>query len=436
MERIQTLYRHFIQNGYISTDSRNIKSGCLFFALKGTTFDGNQYALDALKNGASLAIIDDEAIYDPDNKQLFFVDNVLLCLQQLANYHRKQTQVTIIGLTGSNGKTTTKELINNVLTQKYQVLSTQGNLNNHIGVPLTLLQIRENHTFAIVEMGANHQGEIEMLCSIAEPNYGLITNIGKAHIEGFGSLEGIIKGKTELYRHLNKTGGTIFYNADNPILAKETEALTTKKITYGTTSHAHIRGKLKPSQDQFLSFSVTLAGETININTHLLGNYNFENAMAACCIGEYFHVSPMDIKKGINNYAPDNNRSQYQKTPFNELFLDMYNANPTSMEAAIDHFIKDEANKKSIILGDMLELGVETEKEHQKIIEKITRLKFTNILLVGPVFFKLSGKYPEIKAFENTNELIHYISDHKIKHQQILIKGSRKCTLEKVVPYL
>ena len=433
---IETLYHHFLQHPVICTDTRDIKQGAIFFALKGDNFNANKFAEQALNTGCSLAVID-EPEYQKDDR-FVLVDDVLTALQNLANYHRKQISIPIISITGSNGKTTSKELLNAVLSQKYKVLATKGNLNNHIGVPLTLLSITKEHEFAIVEMGANHQGEIAMLCAIAEPDFGMITNIGKAHLEGFGGYEGVIKTKNELYLFIKQKAGKLFVNGDNKLLRELSEGID--RVTFGTGESFDFIGKFLES-NPFVKLKcksksdVRSIDEKPVISTQLIGNYNFENILAAACIGHYFNVSEEQIKSGLENYVPSNNRSQVMQTQNNLLLLDAYNANPSSMNAAIENFAQMNQPNKMLILGDMLELGDESAKEHDIILDLLKKRNITNIILVGPIFMK-SGKLTNAITFSDSDEAVKYFQLHPVKDTSILIKGSRGIKLEKVAQVL
>lgn len=426
---IQELYSVFVKHPKVSTDTRKITPNSLFFALKGDSFDGNQFAETALNLGASYAVIDDEKKYHGD--KYILVKDVLTCLQQLATYHRKQLKSIIIAITGSNGKTTTKELIKKVLEKKYRTLATQGNLNNHIGVPLTLLSITPEIELAIVEMGANHVGEIAMLCNIAQPDYGMITNIGKAHIGEFGSFENIIQAKTELYAYIKSNGKKIFVNAEDALLMKHARGID--QITYGTRSNAYSRAELV-EVNPFLK----IVYENQPIQSKLIGTYNFDNITLAICIGKYFGIGIADIKNAIEEYVPSNNRSQIVKTKSNEIVLDAYNANPSSMMVAIQNFYQMKGDDKWLILGDMLELGQYEVEEHKSIIKLIESKKFKHVILVGNRFDKavleLGSNFP---VFKTSDELLNVIShQYRIKDALILIKGSRGMKLERVVDFL
>lgn len=422
--KIEELYEIYKSHTAISTDTRTIKDGCLFFALKGEKFNGNKFANNALSNGASYAIIDEKEF--KLSKKHILVDNVLKTLQQLANYHRKQFNIPFIGITGTNGKTTTKEFINAVLTKKFKTSFTQGNLNNHIGVPLTLLSIPNDCEIAIIEMGANHIGEIDFLSKIAEPNYGIITNIGKAHIEGFGSVEGIKKTKTELYRFIKSINGTVFVNNEDTILNSYLDGI--KTYSYGNKD-ANCSGKLITSTP-----SVKLEWNNKAITANLYGAYNYQNILAAICIGKYFDVPLNDIKNAIEEYYPTNNRSQTIKSNSNTIFLDAYNANPTSMNAAIETFAENHSKNKLMVLGDMLELGDSSKEEHQNIVAKIEKLKI-NTLFVGKEFSSIDNKY-NYTFLKDVKDIIEWLKRSRLSNYQILIKGSRGIRLEGAAQFL
>ena len=432
------LYDIFLQHPIICTDSRVCPEGSLFFALKGDNFNANAYALSALEKGCAYAVVD-EAEYAIDDR-FILVPDTLETLQQLATYHRKQLATTIIGITGTNGKTTTKELIAAVLQEKYDILYTKGNFNNHIGVPLTLLQLMPEHELAVIEMGANHPGEIRMLSEIACPDFGIITNVGKAHLEGFGSFEGVMATKAELYDYLFENGKEIFINKDNEFLVE-----MAIKAGFDTSDRLH-EYSLNTNEDDcyiygqisncspFLKMNCTIdIYENLTINTQLIGAYNAENVLAAVAIGQYFDVDSDKIKHGLENYIPQNNRSQLTVTEKNKLVVDAYNANPTSLNAAIVNFAQMDVQNKTLILGDMLELGEHSAAEHQAIVDLLQQNQFKNVLLVGNEFKKTGSAYP---CFENVEALISYLETHLIKAHYILIKGSRGIKLEKVVPSL
>ncbi|MDR1876748.1 MAG: UDP-N-acetylmuramoyl-tripeptide--D-alanyl-D-alanine ligase [Flavobacteriaceae bacterium] len=423
---IQELYYLYIQSTGVATDTRKIADGSLFFALKGDNFNGNLFAKDAIKSGASAAIVDEEEFSDPENR-IFYLENALLSLQSLARYHRSQLTIPVIGLTGSNGKTTTKELIASVLKEKFTVLYTQGNLNNHIGVPLTILSIKPEHEIAIIEMGANHLKEIELLTEISQPDIGYITNFGKAHLEGFGGEEGVIKGKSELYDFLRKSNRIALINTDDP---KQTElASDIKKISFGTGGNYHF--SLLENPDHRISIEYN----GMVINSLLTGNYNFSNICAAASLGLYYGLTPEQVKQGIENYLPQNQRSQIVEKNGIVLVLDTYNANPTSMEASLKNFSSFEGSK-TIIIGDMFELGKDSAQEHQKIAELAEISGFDSIYLLGENFFSTVTHASNIQKFHSTKEMEHYLKDHKISTKNILLKGSRGMALEKLIDYL
>lgn len=425
---IAELYKCFMECGKVTTDSRNCPEGSMFIALKGETFNGNAFAAQALKQGCRYAVID-ESEYAGEGTIL--VDNCLQALQQLANYHRRQLKTPVIGITGTNGKTTTKELISTVLSRKFNTLYTEGNFNNHIGVPLTLLRLTKEHEMAVVEMGANHSGEIKTLVHIAEPDYGIITNVGKAHLQGFGSFEGVIRTKGELYDFLRAKGGaTIFIQNENPYLNGIAEGLTC--VRYGQTAGLYVSGELI-SCSPFLSFRWTAEGVSHEVNTHLIGSYNLDNMLAAAAIGRYFGVSDDDISSALASYLPHNNRSQLKETADNKLIVDAYNANPTSMMAALKNFRQVEAPHKMVILGDMKELGEASREEHQKVVDYLKECGFDRVVLVGPEFAAATHSY---QTFQHVDEVLADIRIHKPQGYYILIKGSNSMKLSQLPEYL
>lgn len=425
---IAELYKCFMECGKVTTDSRNCPEGSMFIALKGETFNGNAFAAQALKQGCRYAVID-ESEYAGEGTIL--VDNCLQALQQLANYHRRQLKTPVIGITGTNGKTTTKELISTVLSRKFNTLYTEGNFNNHIGVPLTLLRLTKEHEMVVVEMGANHPGEIKTLVHIAEPDYGIITNVGKAHLQGFGSFEGVIRTKGELYDFLRAKGGaTIFIQNENPYLNGIAEGLTC--VRYGQTAGLYVSGELI-SCSPFLSFRWTAEGVSHEVNTHLIGSYNLDNMLAAAAIGRYFGVSDDDISSALVSYLPHNNRSQLKETADNKLIVDAYNANPTSMMAALKNFRQVEAPHKMVILGDMKELGEASREEHQKVVDYLKECGFDRVVLVGPEFAAATHSY---QTFQHVDEVLADIRMHKPQGYYILIKGSNSMKLSQLPEYL
>ena len=430
---ITTLYRIFLTCNGVTTDSRNCPEGSLFIALKGDSFNGNAFAAKALESGCAYAVVD-EAEYAPDGDTRYIVaDNGLEALQQLARHHRRQLGTPIVGITGTNGKTTTKELIAVVLSQSHNILYTQGNLNNHIGVPLTLLRLRPEHELAIVEMGASHPGDIKELVEIAEPDYGIITNVGKAHLEGFGSFEGVIRTKGELYDFLRVRGNaTIFIHADNPYLKEMAHGLN--PITYGNEAGLYVSGHVT-GNSPFLAFEwkADTEDERHTVQTQLIGEYNLPNALAAVTIGRFFGVEAEKIDKALTEYTPQNNRSQLKKTADNTLIIDAYNANPTSMRAAIGNFCHIQAEDKMLILGDMRELGKESAAEHQKVADYLEACGFKNVVLVGEQFAATRHTYP---TYPDVAALIAALQADKPCGKTILIKGSNGIRLSTIVEYL
>ena len=427
MTTTEEIYRIFKNKPVISTDSRKIEENSIFFALKGENFNGNKFAAAALNKGAGYAIIDEKE-YFISNKTIL-ADNVLQALKDLANLHRKTLGIPILAITGSNGKTTTKELVSAVLSQKYKVSSTEGNLNNHIGVPLTLLKMNAETEIGVVEMGANHIGDVAVLCEIAEPDFGIITNIGKAHLEGFGSFEGVIKTKSELYQYLKSKKGTIFYNYDNPILTNLTAEIQ-NKISFGKEK-AGFTGELIDSPP-FVHVKANFKKGVLYLNTNLTGDYNFENIMAAACIGDYFNVDPLLIQKALKNYCPQNNRSQLINKNGLKIIMDAYNANPTSMQASIKSFMSIVSEKCHLILGDMLELGDYSEQEHLAVLELLKNYPQTKVYTVGKNFLAVAENYP-CQPFLNVELLCGFLQENPITEGDVLIKGSRGIQLEKAL---
>jgi len=434
---IQDLYQLYLQHPVISTDTRKIASGSLFFALKGDKFDANTFAAQALEAGAAYAVIDNAAYRLSD--RCILVDDVLSTLQNLARYHRKQLQIPVIGLTGTNGKTTTKELINAILSQQFTTLATQGNLNNHIGVPLTILSINNTHQMAVIEMGANHQKEIALLCTIAQPTHGLITNVGKAHLEGFGGVEGVKIGKGEMYDYLKATEGIAFVNSDSPdlMLMKETRGLVNVNY-YGRLSALNtISGNLSDN-GSYLALNWKIAGrdQKYHTSTQLTGNYNLDNVLAAICIGHYFKLSPEQINAGIEGYQPKNNRSQILKTNTNTLICDYYNANPSSMMVAIDNLSKMQAAQKVMILGDMFEMGDEAAAEHENVLKAALATAGAKVIFVGKEFSLLKSDHNEATFYATAEDAMAGLQAEPITNSTVLLKGSRGMALERLVTLL
>ena len=422
------LYDLFIHNPQITTDSRNCPKGSIFFALKGDKFDGNQYAGKALASGCVYAVIDNPDYYI--GERTILVDNVLKTLQQLAHHHRKVLGLPIIGITGTNGKTTTKELLAAVLSTKFNLLYTEGNFNNHIGVPLTLLRLTHDHEMAVIAMGASHPGDIKELVDIVHPNYGIITNVGRAHLEGFGSFEGVIRTKGELYDYIRRSKGKIFIKKENEYLQSIAKGI--EQITYGNGDDAFASGQVV-SCDPFLVFNWKQQGKLHTVETHMIGSYNLDNVLAAVAVGRFFKIPAERISRAIAAYEPTNNRSQFKKTDNNELIIDAYNANPSSMKVALDNFITMPVQPKAIILGDMRELGPTSNELHAEVVEQIKKGQFDKVFLCGEHFSKV-GK--EFSPFATTEAMTEELRRQPLKGYHILIKGSHSMGLEKLVDIL
>ena len=418
----------FIHNPQITTDSRNCPKGSIFFALKGDKFDGNQYAGKALASGCVYAVIDNPDYYI--GERTILVDNVLKTLQQLAHHHRKVLGLPIIGITGTNGKTTTKELLAAVLSTKFNLLYTEGNFNNHIGVPLTLLRLTHDHEMAVIEMGASHPGDIKELVDIVHPNYGIITNVGRAHLEGFGSFEGVIRTKGELYDYIRRSKGKIFIKKENEYLQSIAKGI--EQITYGNGDDAFASGQVV-SCDPFLVFNWKQQGKLHTVETHIIGSYNLDNVLAAVAVGRFFKIPAERISRAIAAYEPTNNRSQFKKTDNNELIIDAYNANPSSMKVALDNFITMPVQPKAIILGDMRELGPTSDELHAEVVEQIKKGQFDKVFLCGEHFSKV-GK--EFSPFATTEAMVEELRKQPLKGYHILIKGSHSMGLEKLADIL
>ncbi len=408
---VKELHKLFLKSSGVITDSRQIKLNSIFFALKGDNFDGNEYAKSAIEKGASFAVIDNQTYCL--NKKYIVVDDVLSCLQELSQYHRKQLNCPVLGITGTNGKTTTKELIKAVIQKNFKTVATKGNLNNHIGVPLTLLSAKLNTEFLIIEMGANHTNEINFLCKLAQVNFGIITNIGKAHLEGFGNVQNVIIAKKELYDHINVNNGTLFVNANDKLLMSISE--NTERVLYN----------IKKQEQSNTMFAEAIFNESL-ISSQLIGNYNRTNILAACEIGSYFGVTLENIKDAIKSYIPSNNRSQLFKTRRNTIILDAYNANPSSMSEAIKAVQKLNHKKKLFILGDMLELGENSLVEHQSIIDELSENN-QEVILIGNEFNKCQHNFIH---FFNSEDALGWIEENPIEDMFILLKGSRGIKLE------
>lgn len=444
--QIIDIYNKYKECGSVTTDTRTLKGGEMFFALKGENFDGNEYAMKALEAGARYAVVNaDSQVAASGDPRLVVVEDTLKTLQEVARWHRSMTFVdgkplTVVALTGTNGKTTTKELIRAVLSVRYNVTATEGNLNNSIGVPLTLLKINPETQMAVVEMGASHPGDIKELVDIALPNYGLITNVGKAHLLGFGSFEGVMATKGELYDYLRRTSDKVFLNVDNPYLCKmasdrnlqsDPERPYSLVISYGL-DYQGFRVLPSDAEHPYLRIS---AGDSV-INTNLVGSYNADNVMAALAVGQQFGVSFEEAVKAVEAYVPSNNRSQMTRTDRNILIVDAYNANPTSMAAALDNLSSTVAEKKVVMLGDMLELGEDSLKLHSEVVERLSAMDLSLVCLVGGEFSKVCQGNDAVHCFATSDELAGWLSENPVEGATVLVKGSRGTSMEKVIPVL
>ena len=422
---IEELYSIYLEHPSIETDTRKIKEGDIFFALKGPNFNGNNYVEEAFKRGAFYCVCDEMSAITTG--RILYVENVLITLQQLAKHHRQQFSIPFIGITGSNGKTTTKELVHEVLSTTYKCYTTKGNLNNHIGIPITILSVKKDAEIAVIEMGANHLKEIEGYCLYAMPTHALITNCGKAHLEGFGGEEGVKKGKGELFEYILKTDGTVFLNSDYDYLEKMSTAIK-NKITYGSVEAVFV-GKAKEGE-HLLEVEIVKGADINVIKTQLAGNYNLPNVMAAVCIGKYFEVPDDKIKNALEAYIPTNSRSQIIKKGTNTILLDAYNANPSSMKVAIENFALMDGENKIVILGGMMELGNESMKEHATIIDLLSKYKWMQVVVAGKDFINLPSS---VLHFNNATEIAGWFKKQQFKNATILIKGSRSMAMEKVL---
>ncbi len=422
---IDQLYKIYLKYPSVQTDTRKLRSGDIFFALKGENFNGNLFAKQALEAGAAYAVIDEKEFQFSDKTIL--VTDVLSTLQDLAKYHREQFKIPFLAITGSNGKTTTKELIHSVLSSVFKTYTTEGNLNNHIGIPLTILKIKKDAEIAVIEMGANHQREIASYCEYAKPTHGLITNCGKAHLEGFGGLEGVKKGKGELFDYLRENNGTAFVMWDYEYLQEMSEGIP-DIIKYGT-SNADFEGRLVKA-DPFMAVEIKKGADTGIIQTQLVGDYNLPNVLAAVAVGKHFQIPDQTIKTSIENYQPTNSRSQMIEIGKNKIILDAYNANPSSMKLAIENFASQNADNKILVLGAMAELGEESLKEHKAIVKLIQQYKWYHVLLIGGDFLNFDHPY---LAFAKANDAKEWINDHQFENAYFLIKGSRSIKLEKIL---
>lgn len=423
--QIEQLYQLYLQYPSVQTDTRKLKAGDLFFALKGDHFNGNLFAKQALEKGAAAVIVDEDPGFT--DERIHKTDDVLTTLQHLALHHRKQFNIPFLAITGSNGKTTTKELIHAVLSTRYKTYTTEGNLNNHIGIPLTLLKIGQDAEIAVVEMGANHQKEIEGYCQYTLPTHGIINNCGKAHLEGFGGIEGVRKGKGELFDFIRQHNGTIFINADYEYLQTMSHGIS-HQITYGT-QQAETTGVVV-EHDPFLKVVVTSATVNGTIQTQLVGDYNLPNLLAAVAVGAYFKVPEAKIIHALEHYKPSNSRSQMVLKDGNHIILDAYNANPSSMKLAIENFAKVQASKKILMLGSMAELGTESETEHRAIVELIRHFTWDHVVLVGPEFERLGH---EFLSFRNAEEARQWYLEQHFSSAHLLVKGSRSMKMERII---
>lgn len=427
--KIEKLYSVFQKSTGVCTDTRTLKKEQLFFALHGPNFNGNEFTEKALEAGAAFVVVDETSPFK-ENKRLIKVENTLATLQYLASYHRQKLNTPIIALTGSNGKTTTKELIRAVLSKKYNLLATHGNLNNHIGVPLTLLQLKKHHQLAIIEMGANHKNEIKSLCEIVQPNWGYITNFGKAHLEGFGSEQGVIEGKSELYHYLIKNNRQILINGDDPKQVELTKSF--KVVQFGRKDLHEIL--IKPNNIIKGELELTFEGKTFKSALH--GAYNLTNLAAAIAFGKLFEVPLKQIQEAVKVYQSDNNRSQKLMIKKTQIILDAYNANPSSMEVAIQAFKQNPKENKAVILGDMFELGSESQKEHENILQLCLDLEIETVFAIGTNFTKTQIEHPSLSKFEILTDFIHYLELREFNFEAVLIKGSRSMKLEDIIPFL
>ena len=427
---IEQLYNLYLQHPSVQTDSRKLKHGDIFFALKGPNFNGNHFAKQALEIGASYVVVDELLVFE--DERIIQVHDTLECLQKLAKYHRDQFDklegggIAFIAITGSNGKTTTKELMHEVLSSSFKTYTTEGNLNNHIGIPLTILKIKRNAQVAVIEMGANHLKEIEGYCGYVNPTHGIITNFGKAHLEGFGGLEGVKKGKGELFDHIRSHKGTVFVNSDDQQLVEMSKGIQ-NVVTYGT-HNGEVQGDLV-HENSFLIVKCKGDNDTI-IKTNLVGDYNLYNVLSAIAVGRYFKISDAKIRHAIENYVPSNSRSQLIKRNSNTIILDAYNANPSSMRAAIENFARMDASEKILLLGGMMELGKESENEHKEIITLIDKYNWRKVVLVGGSFKEISHAYIN---FDNALQASDWLKRQHFENVTMLIKGSRSMQMEKVL---
>ncbi len=427
------LYNLFLQYPVITTDSRVCRKDSIFFALKGERFNGNLFAEKALEAGCAYAVVDEEP--ERENDRIIQVEDVLYSLQKLANWHRKKLKIPIIGITGTNGKTTTKELIAVALSKEFKVAYTQGNLNNHIGVPLTLLSMNRSHEIGVVEMGASRPGDISELCEIAEPNYGIVTNVGRAHMEGFGSFDNLVDTKCELYDFIREHEGKVFVNKDNPILYERSEGMD--RILYGKNDPSFFASATIADATPFLEFDWSFFDSSYRVKTRLVGEFNFDNAIAAVAVSKFFGINAERISTALEEYEPTNYRSQFKRTEKNDLIIDAYNANPTSMKASLEFFSSVPTSlPKMVILGEMKELGESSDEEHEKMVQFLKKQPYDKVYLVGPVFNRWISESDNFRLFDDVDQLIESLKKEPLSNRYILLKGSHSIHLEKAVDNL
>ena len=432
--KISELYAIFLRHPVVTTDSRICSKDSIFFALKGERFNGNLFAEKALEAGCAYAIVD-EQLEGVDDDRIIKVDNVLVTLQNLATYHRQKLKIPILGITGTNGKTTTKELIAIALSREFKVAHTQGNFNNHIGVPLTLLSMTKSHEIGVVEMGASHSGDIKELCEIAKPNYGLITNVGKAHLEGFGTFENVISAKCELYDYIRETNGKVFVNRDNPYLLEKSEGMD--RILYGKNDATLFASGSIANATPFLEFDWSFFDSSYRVKTRLVGEFNFDNAISAVAVCKFFGINAERISTALEEYEPQNHRSQFKRTEKNDLIIDAYNANPTSMKASLEFFATVPTSlPKMVILGEMKELGDTAHEEHQRLIDFLLSHPFNKVVLVGKIFKEIPVPKGEFLVFDDVEALVKKLVKKPVKKHYVLLKGSHSVGLEKAIDYL
>lgn len=432
--KISELHAIFLRHPVVTIDSRMCPKNSIFFALKGERFNGNLFAGEALKAGCAYAVVD-ETVDGLEDERIIRVDNVLTTLQNLATYHREKLKIPIIAITGTNGKTTTKELIAIGLSREFKVAYTQGNLNNHIGVPLTLLAMNRTHEIGVVEMGANHLGEIQELCEIAKPNYGLITNVGKAHLEGFGSFENVIRGKCELYGYIRENEGKVFVNKDNPYLVDHSEGMD--RILYGKNDPTLFASGTLVDATPFMEFDWNFFDRSYRVRTRLVGEFYFDNAISAVAVCKFFGINADRISAALEEYEPVNHRSQFKRTKWNDLIIDTYNANPTSMKASLEFFATIPTSlPKMVVIGEMKELGETAMEEHKRLLDFLAEQPMGKVILVGELFRKFSSIKPYYELYDRVEELIERLLKEPITRHYILLKGSHSVSLEKAIDYL